>query len=165
MCTLYWVFWEDTHIPQIQQYQKQVLLGATLGISFFALKTDQGVWPVLTDEGDMHHPGHQPWAPALPRGCLVGLGNQVPVYFHMDSHLLSVPMGAKGGYRVLLHKPIKATNPLPRYSSMKGLRGGWDFNSSTGKCQRGRWCQQVGWGYKLGLSTHTYKWEQEGGLL
>lgn len=93
--------------------RKQVLLGAMLAIDFFALKTEQGMCSVLTDEGDMCHPRHQPWASALYSGCLVGLGNQVPVYFHIDSHLLGVPMGAKDSYRALLHQPGKATRPLP----------------------------------------------------
>lgn len=120
---------ENTHTSQkFSNSRKQILLCAMLGIDISVLRTQQGAWPPLTDEGDMHQPGHQPWAPTLHKGCLVGLGSQAPNSTGTDIYLgcLLVP-------KVQLHQPGMATSPLPESCSTKGLRGGWDFNSSTGK--------------------------------
>lgn len=131
--------------------RKQILLCAMLGIDVSALRTRQGARPPLTDEDDMHQPGHQPWAPTLHKGCLVGLGSQAPNSTGTDIYLgcLWVP-------KVQLQQPGMATSPLPESCSTKGLRGGWDFNSSTGKHWRRRGCQQAGWRYKRGPGKHTH---------
>ena len=95
-CVLCIGYFENLHIShKFSNAKKAGSLRCDLcWADFSAPWTHQGACLVLTDEGDMHHPGRA-MGPHSTQGVPGGAGEPGTVYFHRDSYFVGVPVGAK----------------------------------------------------------------------